>query len=487
MPAPNSIAAHPRRTLLTVIALIAMFTLPGWLGTPASAGLQDDGLRFEVTSGPDAGATFPADEPYWTIPVWSLSDGDLQGPVVYGGYGCVADRPSMPKRSSAGAIGDGEHAILVLQRGPTSDPDHPGGACLLGEKVESAILAGWDAVLIANDHAGSGGGTNADATYCGPPGKAFAPNATAVCVGHGAMHAMFGTEPVYTGGSDGAQEPEIGQVGERLSATSLGMPVAWSKSVLGPGWASFAVSSPGGRVKFPLRLDGDASFGQLNAFLYGADDEFLGGFGFGVIRSEASYWGTVKAGPIDFSAGEPVLVERTGAMTMTAEVNTTGPTVFKMLVWGGGRNVASFQAGLRGDGIELLGTETGTSSVVAMAREFEAPVNIEAHGHAGGRATVLGEKVLEVKDTLIGSFSQMSMTASHTPPWTGVNANAITATTPSGEQICHPFGCSFKAATGATRMGPGTYRFKVSGAGAGISGSDDVMLNVVDARLPAIS
>ena len=86
----------------------------------------------------------------------------------------------------------------------------------------------------------------------------------------------------------------------------------------------------------------------------------------------------------------------------------------------------------------------------------------------------------------IGSFTQMSTTASHNLPWTGANANAITATTPAGEQLCHPFGCQFNAAAGTARAGPGTYRFKVTGAGLGLAGSDDVMLNVVDARLPPI-
>jgi hypothetical protein len=80
----------------------------------------------------------------------------------------------------------------------------------------------------------------------------------------------------------------------------------------------------------------------------------------------------------------------------------------------------------------------------------------------------------------------MSMTPSHQLPWMGVNANLITATTPAGETVCHPFGCGYSAATGATRAGPGTYRVKLSRGGVGLTGSDEALLNVVDARLPSI-
>lgn len=476
-----------RRPFCLSLALLGLIVVPSSLHAPAAnAGYQDDGLVVELASGPNAGLEVPADEPYWTIPVWSQPGGTMQGPVVYGGYGCAADRASLPAPEAVGPLAAGERAIIVLQRGPTSDPDQPGAGCLLGEKVESAMLAGFDGVLVVNNHAGSTGTGTGDTVYCDPPGKDFAPTVTAACVGHRAMHLFFDTEPTYNGGSGGQHEPKLGQVGQRLLATSQGLPIKYSRHVDGPGWASFAVSSPGGLVKFPLRLDAEEAPGQLNAFLYSANDEFLGGFGFGVFRSEISHWESVKAGPIEFHGGEVVQRDRSGMMSMIGEVRTEGPATFKMLVWGGGRRVASWQTAVRGQGIQILGVETGSSVVVAMAKEFDAPANVDAHAIAGGRATVLGERVVEVNDTLIGSFSQMTMTASHQPPWTGVNANLISTTTPAGETLCHPFGCGFSAASGPTRAGPGTYRFKLSGGGLGLTGSDDVMLNVVDARLPAL-
>lgn len=453
-----------KRASVLGIALTAALALGPALDDPAQAGYQDDGLLFTLESGPNAGLAIPADEQYWTIPVWSQPGGTVQGPVVYGGFGCAADRPALPSPSAVGPLDPGDRAIIVLQRGSST-----GTSCGLAEKVESAMLAGFDAVILANSE-----GT--DAPYCAPPERKFAANLTAVCVGHRALHSLFGT---------GDSEPTVGDLGQRVLARSLGLPIKYSRNVLGPGWVAFAVRSPGGVVKVPLRLDAEEAPSQLNGFLYGADDAFLGGFGFGVFRSEISYFGTVK-GPISFSAGEVVQRERSGMMSMIVKVESVGPQTFKLLVWGGGRKLASFQAALRGQGIELLGVETGTGAVLATAAQFDAPVNVDAHAHAGGRATITGEKIITVQDTLVGSFGQMSMSLANQPPWTGVNAHYLAARTPTSESLCNPIICSFRAMTGTSRNGPGTYSFTMSGGGVGIGGSDDVLLNVVDARLPAI-
>ncbi|MBK5308166.1 MAG: hypothetical protein JJD92_15880 [Frankiaceae bacterium] len=433
------------------------------LDSPAEAGYQDDGLLLTLESGPNAGLAIPADEQYWTIPVWSQPGGTVQGPAVYGGYGCASDRPTLPSPAAAGPLEPGDRAIIVLQRGPTGTP------CGIAEKVESAMLAGFDAVILANSE-----GT--DAPYCASPERKFTLNVTAMCVGHPGLHLLFGTADA---------EPALGDLGQRVRAQSLGMPVTYSRNVLGPGWVAFAVRSPGGLVKVPLRLDVEEAPGQLNGFLYDENDAFLGGVGFGVFRSEISYFGTVK-GPISLSAGEVVQRERSGMMSMIVEVSSDGPQTFKLLVWGGGRKLASFQAALRGEGIEVLGIETGTGAVLATAAQFDAPVNVDAHANAGGRATITGEKIVTVQDTLVGSFGQMSMSLANQPPWTGVDANYLAVTTPTSQSLCNPISCNFNAMTGTSRNGPGTYSFTMSGGGAGMAGSDDVLLNVVDARLPAI-
>ena len=66
----------------------------------------------------------------------------LNGPTVYGGYGCDASAP-VPLRSAVDlTLEPGEEAILVLQRGPTDDPSAPETACFPGEKAANAAEAG---------------------------------------------------------------------------------------------------------------------------------------------------------------------------------------------------------------------------------------------------------------------------------------------------------------------------------------------------------
>ena len=67
-----------------------------------------------------------------------LSDGVLNGPTDYGGYGCPGSAP-VPARDSAGLpdLEPGEEAILVMQRGPEDDPSAPEESCFPGEKVQA--------------------------------------------------------------------------------------------------------------------------------------------------------------------------------------------------------------------------------------------------------------------------------------------------------------------------------------------------------------
>ena len=109
--------------------------------------------EFAVTSGPNAG-NYPGGEFGWTVPIASYPDGQMNGPTIYGGYGCPdisadgTDNPApfdlpVPPASTLPAD-EGEEKIVVLLR----------GVCFFSEKVELAQQAGYDAVIIANHHAG---------------------------------------------------------------------------------------------------------------------------------------------------------------------------------------------------------------------------------------------------------------------------------------------------------------------------------------------
>jgi hypothetical protein len=125
----------------------------------------------------------------------NLPDATVNGPVVFGGYGCNDDTDDIPDPSVL-TLGPGEERILVLQRGPVGDANHPGhDACFFSDKAANAAAAGYDAVLIANHHNGSGAGAAPDAALCGGGDDT---DIFALCIGHRAMHELFGLAPNYT-------------------------------------------------------------------------------------------------------------------------------------------------------------------------------------------------------------------------------------------------------------------------------------------------
>lgn len=175
---------------------------------------------FTIDSGANAGE-YPAGEFGFTPPVQTtLGDGKLNGPVVYGGYGCPGDRAGIPAATDVfPSVAPGEERIVVFQRGPVNDPATSGGACFFSEKIESGQLAGYDAVVIANHHAGAQNGAAADAHFCGGQGHIYEKTAPAVCIGHRAMHLLFNDTPDFDADYTPNSEPAIGTTGEQVSFT----------------------------------------------------------------------------------------------------------------------------------------------------------------------------------------------------------------------------------------------------------------------------
>ena len=123
-----------------------------------------------------------------------LPDLTLNGPVVYGGYGCPDSDPIPTPESIPGYLDSleaGEEKIIVLQRGPVGDPSATEEACFPGEKAHAAAEAGWDAVLFVNHHSGDAAG---GAPFCGS--GAFVDEIVGVCTTHAAFHRLFDLPPL---------------------------------------------------------------------------------------------------------------------------------------------------------------------------------------------------------------------------------------------------------------------------------------------------
>ena len=171
-----------------------------------------------ISTGLNAG-DFPGSAVGGAAPPTSLADGRLNGPIVYGGYGCP-DSAAIPLRATAGLppLGPGEEAIVVLQRGPANDPSAPEAACFPGEKAANAIAAGYDAVVLVNRHISD---PEPLPPFCGSGAFPPAPPIVAVCTTHEAFHKMFNTTPDFSLPYDPEPntEPDIGTLGEKVDAT----------------------------------------------------------------------------------------------------------------------------------------------------------------------------------------------------------------------------------------------------------------------------
>jgi hypothetical protein len=169
--------------------------------------LENDVLT--LTSGPNAG-DYPGGVFGWTVPIQDYPGQEVAGPTIYGGLGCPSNeqygpQPPIPPASTLPAD-PGEEKIVVLLR----------GVCFFSEKVEQAQMAGYDAVIIPNHHAGALNGAAPDASLCGAMGHEFTPTIAALCTGHRAFHLLFGQTPTYTG--DDA--PPIGTLGADVRASA---------------------------------------------------------------------------------------------------------------------------------------------------------------------------------------------------------------------------------------------------------------------------
>jgi hypothetical protein len=162
---------------------------------------------------------YPAGEFGWTEPIVDQPGQQVSGVTVYGGYGCPQSTEDVPTADEVRArpeVPDDATLILVLQRGPVEDPSANYEACFFSEKVEFAQNLGYDAAIVANHHVGAQAGDAPDAQFCGSQGHVFTPTIPAVCIGHRAMHLLFGDEPDYSVPYTGT-EPAIGAVGEQVT------------------------------------------------------------------------------------------------------------------------------------------------------------------------------------------------------------------------------------------------------------------------------
>jgi hypothetical protein len=148
----------------------------------------------------------------WTVPLAEQFPDGAAGTTVFGGSGCeedvngdgTSDYDQVPPASETGAT------IVVFSR----------GVCFFSMKVDAGQAAGYDVVAVGQSHAGARNGLVPDGYICGGQGHDFEVTASAICIGHRAMHELFDDAPEYAGPdlAAGGDLPAIGTLGGRLAA-----------------------------------------------------------------------------------------------------------------------------------------------------------------------------------------------------------------------------------------------------------------------------
>ena len=181
--------------------------------------------KFKITSGTNAGSEYDTAPTGGGASVTELDDLKLNGPVVYGGYGCpIGSAPIPPADSIAWpTLAPGEEKIVVLQRGPAGDSAATEEACFPGEKAEMGHMAGYDAVVLVARHLGET--TESLPPFCGSGAFPLHEPIVTVCTTHTAFHHMFNTTPSfelpYDHSDSPDNEPAIGTLGERIEVGSI--------------------------------------------------------------------------------------------------------------------------------------------------------------------------------------------------------------------------------------------------------------------------
>jgi hypothetical protein len=164
-----------------------------------------------IESGPSAGAS-PCGEFGFSAPLSTKFPSGFTGTTVWGGSGCIEDVDGNGTGDRAEVLANhtraqtGAEAIVFTR-----------GVCFFSDKIRTAEEAGYEMVLVGQSHGGSRNGLLPDSFFCGGQGSPVLGTASAVCVGHRAMHNLFNDAPAYTG-ADLADMPAKGTLGAEFFA-----------------------------------------------------------------------------------------------------------------------------------------------------------------------------------------------------------------------------------------------------------------------------
>lgn len=186
----------------------------------------------------------------WTVPLPDNFPSGFSGTTVFGGSGCPEDVDPANGTSDRAEVLDtltqaqtGADAIAFVR-----------GVCFFSQKVETGELAGYDMVIVINNHAATANGLIPNPFFAGGQGSPVLGIASAVMIGHANGHELFNDSAEFSG----ADIP-FGAVGNTFNAEG-GVTDAW-------GYVRLFDSDPAGgfteidQLTIPETVDPATAFG----------------------------------------------------------------------------------------------------------------------------------------------------------------------------------------------------------------------------------
>ena len=267
-------------------------------------------------------------------------------------------------------------------------------------------------------------------------------------------------------------------------------------------WAAYKIQSNGAQYRLDWTLQVREGPLQIGAYFYNGDDVFTGGFNWTAFTYQDSSYYEVNAVPGQPIVGEPTIDADGYRQTVSIGGWLLGSPeaakFTKVLIWASGdltrgsewQLTAAPDARLATDKAGEVAMTSGTNAFVRLSGEFDGTAKAGVQRRvpptpvgkgAGARAAALTSETVKVEHSLVGGFKPLGQGSPYS-----AQGYALQVSGPDGyQQNCQTSQCVWFPLKAPAALRPGTYRFDLTGGGAGIGTFGDAMLWGVDAYLPA--
>jgi hypothetical protein len=269
----------------------------------------------------------------------------------------------------------------------------------------------------------------------------------------------------------------------QVPARADSLPVIASGGARTHGWAAIEWSHASGAQGSLTILNSNVTGpGFASLYLYDATDHGLGGANVGILGNLGDVHSQVNVPPVP-PVDQTIVTTRSipygGQVTITFDSTSLPPGTYKAVFVAGGDGTGWTWSLSGNSAVSPPTASTSGSDVYAYsAKDFSGPASAEAYAGFGAVSSMGAQ---------VSLHTERAITAAHTligigffAPGTNVNTE-MTMEGPGRTATCS---CAFSNFAGPDAVGPGTWTFRYTGAGAGTSNLADILLGAADVSLP---